>query len=142
MMSTRWRKVVRELWSNRARTFLVIASIAVGIFAVGTVQLLRSVILTELQAVYAASNASQATILTDGVDEATLDAIRRMPDVADAQGRSNLGVKVEVAPDQWENMSLVAIDDFANLRISRIEPILRRWQRPAGCERGGVCVAR
>jgi putative ABC transport system permease protein len=122
MMSTRWRKVVRELWSNRARTFLVIASIAVGIFAVGTVQLLRSVILTELQAVYAASNASQATILTDGVDEATLDAIRRMPDVADAQGRSNLGVKVEVAPDQWENMSLVAIDDFANLRISRIEP--------------------
>ena len=122
MMSTRWRKVVRELWSNRTRTFLVIASIAVGIFAVGTVQLLRSVILTELQAVYANSNASQATILTDGVDEATLDAIRRMPAVADAQGRSNLGVKVEVAPDQWENMSLVAIDDFADLRISRIEP--------------------
>jgi putative ABC transport system permease protein len=86
------------------------------------VQLLRSVILTELQAVYANSNASQATILTDGVDEATLDAIRRMPAVADAQGRSNLGVKVEVAPDQWENMSLVAIDDFADLRISRIEP--------------------
>jgi hypothetical protein len=102
MMSTRWRKVVRELWSNRTRTLLVIASIAVGIFAVGTVQLLRSVILTELQAVYANSNASQATILTDGVDEATLDAIRRMPEVADAQGRSNLGVKVEVAPDQWE----------------------------------------
>jgi putative ABC transport system permease protein len=122
MIGTRWRKVVRELWSNRTRTFLVIASIAVGIFAVGTVQLLRSVILTELQAVYANSNASQATILTDGVDEATLDAIRRMPTVADAQGRSSLGVKVEVAPDQWENMSLVAIDDFADLRISRIEP--------------------
>ena len=37
---------------------LVIASIAVGIFAVGTVQLLRSVILSELQIIYAASNAS------------------------------------------------------------------------------------
>ena len=44
MFSTRWRKVVRELWSNRTRTVLVIASIAVGIFAVGTVQLLNSVI--------------------------------------------------------------------------------------------------
>lgn len=32
---------------------LVIASIAVGIFAVGTVQLLRSVILSELKVIYA-----------------------------------------------------------------------------------------
>ncbi len=123
MLSTRWRKVVRDLWSNRARTVLVIASIAVGIFAVGTVQLLRSVILTELQVIYAASNASQATIFTSGVDEATLDAIRRMDEVADAQGRSGLGVKIEVAPGQWENMTLTAVEDFEELRISRVQPV-------------------
>ena len=110
MFATRWRKVLREVWSNRTRTSLVIASIAVGIFAVGTVQLLRSVILTELSAIYTVSNVSQATIFTNGVDEAQLDAIRRMDGVADAQGRSSLAIKVQTAPDQWENLLLTAID--------------------------------
>jgi putative ABC transport system permease protein len=123
MGSPRWRKVVRDLWLNRTRTILVVASIAVGIFAVGTVQLLRSVILTELQAIYAASNASQAVLFVDGVDEETLTAIRRIPEVADAQGRSVLGVKVEVTPGVWQNMTVTALDDFADVRINRLQPV-------------------
>lgn len=136
MFSTRWRKVVRELWSNRTRTALVIASIAVGIFAVGTVQLLRSVILSELGVIYTAVNPSQATILTGGVDEAQLDAIRRMPQVADVQGRSSLAVKVQTAPDKWENLLVTAIDDFDDIRINRIQPIYTLPGNPdAGAER-------
>ena len=131
MFSTRWRKVVRELWSNRTRTALVIASIAVGIFAVGTVQLLRSVILGELSAIYSAVNASQATILTSGVDEAQLDAIRRMPEIADVQGRSSLSVKVQAAPDRWENLLVTAIDDFDDIRIARLQPVFTLPARPA-----------
>ncbi|MBK8049852.1 MAG: ABC transporter permease [Anaerolineales bacterium] len=123
MIGIRWRKVVRELWSNRARTVLVILSIAVGIFAVGTVQLLRSVILTELETIYAASNASQATLFVSEVDEAQIDALRRMPELADAQGRSSLAVKVQTGPDQWENLALVALDDFEDIRINHIDPV-------------------
>jgi putative ABC transport system permease protein len=33
----RWRKVIRDLWSNKSRTVLVMMAIAVGIFAVGVV---------------------------------------------------------------------------------------------------------
>lgn len=136
MFSTRWRKVVRELWSNRTRTTLVIASIAVGIFAVGTVQLLRSVILNELSVIYNAVNVSQATILTSGVDEAQIDAIRRMPGIADVQGRSTLAVKVQTAPDQWENMLLTALDDFEDIRINRLTQIFDLPANPAvGAER-------
>ncbi len=122
MIGTRWRKVVRELWLNRPRTVLVILSIAVGIFAVGAVQLLRSVIVTELKAIYTASNASQATLFVGGVDEDLVASIRRMPEIADAQGRSNLVAKVQVAPDEWKNISLIAVEDFTDIRISRIRP--------------------
>lgn len=131
MFSTRWRKVVRESWSNRTRTFLVIASIAVGIFAVGTVQLLRSVILAELGVIYADTNVSQATIFTSGVDEAQLDAIGRMPEVADVQGRSTLAVKVQTAEDKWENLLVTAIDDFEDIRINRIQPIYELPGKPS-----------
>jgi putative ABC transport system permease protein len=136
MFSTRWRKVVRELWSNRTRTVLVIASIAVGIFAVGTVQLLNSVIQSELKVIYAESNLSQATIITSGVDAEQLDAIRRMRDVADVQGRSTLALKVQTAPDKQETLSVTAIDDFDDIRINRIQPLYELPAKPeVGAER-------
>ena len=33
----RWRKVWRDLWLNKNRTIVVVLSIAVGVFAVGTI---------------------------------------------------------------------------------------------------------
>lgn len=114
--------MVRELWANRARTFLVVASIAVGIFAVGTVQHLRTVILSEMQQVYDKSNASVATLYVAGVDDDAVEAIRRMPGIADAQGRSNLSVKVQVGVDKWENFLITAIHDFDDIRINLIKP--------------------
>ncbi|MBK9210973.1 MAG: hypothetical protein IPL71_22910 [Anaerolineales bacterium] len=34
-MSSRWKKVWADFWSNRGRTFLTIMTIMVGTFAVG-----------------------------------------------------------------------------------------------------------
>ena len=62
MLDPRWRKVLRDLTANRTRTILVIVSIAVGIFAVGTVQHLRTSILEEMQAAYNASSAAHASL--------------------------------------------------------------------------------
>jgi putative ABC transport system permease protein len=31
MLRPRWRKVLRDLWSNKTRTLLVVLSIAVGV---------------------------------------------------------------------------------------------------------------
>ena len=105
MLSPRWMKVVRDLWSNRTRTILVVASIAVGIFAVGTVQQLSTVVLGEMQAVYETSNASNATIFASGLDDDMIDSIESMPEVATAEGRGNARFKVEVTPGQWEPLA-------------------------------------
>ncbi|MFN3982087.1 MAG: ABC transporter permease [Caldilinea sp.] len=136
MHNVRWRKIVRDLWLNRTRTTLVVVSIAVGIFAVGAVQLLRSVILTELQAVYDASNASQANLFVSGVDEDTLRAVRRTPGVAEAEGRSALVVKVEVASGEWQNLTVTAIENFEDIRINLLEPLFAVESAPEfGAER-------
>lgn len=37
MLSPRWRKVLRDLWSNKTRTALVVLSIAIGVFAIGMI---------------------------------------------------------------------------------------------------------
>ncbi|MCB9160135.1 MAG: FtsX-like permease family protein [Caldilineaceae bacterium] len=123
MLDPRWMKVMRDLWSNRMRTVLVVLSIAVGVFAVGTVQHLRSVVLDGMQAAYDESNAAQATIFAGGLDEAMLDTLRRMPEVADAEGRSSLSVNVEVAPDKWESLNVTMIHDFEDIRLNYLIPM-------------------
>ena len=37
MIRPRWRKVFSDLWDNKARTLLVVASISVGVFALGMI---------------------------------------------------------------------------------------------------------
>ena len=44
MLSPRWRKVLRDLWSNKTRTILVVLSIAVGVFAVGMISGSRGIL--------------------------------------------------------------------------------------------------
>lgn len=121
-ISPRWRKIIRDLSSNRTRTILVVASIAVGIFAVGTVQHLRTVILDEMQAIYQQSGSAHANLIAPGVDDATLDAIRRMPEVAAAEGRASLGLNVAVAPDVWQSFNVTLIDDFSNNTVNYLLP--------------------
>lgn len=122
LISPRWRKIIRDLSSNRTRTILVVASIAVGIFAVGTVQQLRTVILQEMQAVYNQSGSAHANLIAPGVDEATLDTIRRMPEVAAAEGRATIGLDVAVAQDVWQSINVTMIDDFENNTVNYLLP--------------------
>ena len=59
-----------------------------------------------------------------------LDSIRRMPEVANAEGRSSLGVKVVIAPDTWESFTVTAIEDFNDIRIDKILPVTESSKHP------------
>ncbi len=48
MLSPRWRKVVRDLWSNKTRTVLVVLAIAVGIFAFGSAFIAQEVLVADM----------------------------------------------------------------------------------------------
>ena len=37
MLKSRWHKILNDLWGNKTRTMLIVLSIAVGLFAVGTI---------------------------------------------------------------------------------------------------------
>ncbi len=136
MLDPRWMKILRDLWFNKTRTVLVVASIAVGIFAVGTVQHLSTVLLDELDAVFIASNPSHAFISADNLDEGMLDTIQRMPEVAEVAGRSSLGLKVEIEPGKWEAFTLTAIEDFEDIQMDKILPLTELNKHPEfGVER-------
>ena len=144
MARPRWSKIRRDLWGNKTRTILVVLSIAVGVFAVGMVSGAYAVLVRELQRSYLAVDPSSATLVTDGFDDDLVDAVRRMPEVADAEGRRTLNARIEVGPDEWRTIRLYVIPHYNDLRINRIVPQEGAWppkQREVLIERNALKVA-
>ena len=62
MIAPRWRKVFRDISSNKTRTMLVLLSIAVGVAAIGMVLGAQGIVDRSLPAAYAAVQPSDGLI--------------------------------------------------------------------------------
>ena len=94
MFAPRWRKVLRDILRNKRRTFLVVLSIAVGVFAVGTVAHMRAIVTGDMVESYEAANPASAIIYTvQSFDDDMVEAVRRMSEVAEVEGRRSIIVR-------------------------------------------------
>lgn len=125
-----WRKVISDLWGNRARTALVVASIAVGVFAVGMVAGAYFIIPNDMNASYASANPANIEITTGPFDQDLIDAVARMDGVADARGGRAVTLRYQTGPDQWTSFSLIASSDDSAGRIDAQRPMA--GERSAG----------
>ena len=94
MLSPRWRKVLRDLWSNTTRTLLVVLSIAVGVFAIGMVGGSRVILIRDLTDTWMAVNPASATLSTEAFGDALVQVVRKMPGVGAAEARRTISVRV------------------------------------------------
>ena len=108
MLNTRWYKVLNDLTGNKTRTLLIVLSIAVGLFAVGTIVSARTLLSTEMARSYAAINPSDGIVRTvELFDEDFVRAVRAMPEVADVDARRVLEVRAQViSTDGTDNLPL------------------------------------
>jgi len=123
----RWRKVLRDLLGNKTRTALVVLSIAVGVLAIGMIAGSNEIISRDMTKSFDAVNAADATIYTDGFDDAFADSIRHVPGVRDAQGRLTVTVRARLSPTDTRTLGLISIPDHGEARINRIVPISGAW---------------
>jgi putative ABC transport system permease protein len=130
MVRPRWRKVMRDVWVNKTRTLLVVLSIAVGVFAVGTTAGTWVMMSRDLSADYAAIDPSSAILFTDPLDGQLVDSVRRVPGVGVAEGRFDLTVRIQTAPDEWRNLRLEAIDDYRDIPLDKVRPESGAWPPP------------
>lgn len=127
MFRTRWRKVILDLLGNKMRTFLVIAAITVGVFAVGFIASAQEILLRELNKDYEEAAVASATIYTQPFNSDLVDNIANMPAVSTAEGRRSLGARVSLSEGVWRELSLTAIADYNNIHLDRIIPVAGNW---------------
>jgi len=127
MLGIRWRKILRDIWGNKTRSVLVILSIAIGVFAVGTILSSQAVMMRELRGNYRSINPSGAWISCDAFDAEFASIIERMPQVGEAEGRAQANVRVQTGPNQWRSMQLYAPADYDAIRVDVIHPLSGDW---------------
>jgi putative ABC transport system permease protein len=120
--SVRWRKVVRDLGVARTRTVLVVLSIAVGVFAVGTIAGANALLQEGLRDAYQASRPASATLSTSAFGDDLVEAVREMPGIADAEPRRVVTVRLRTGPETYREMMLTAITDFEDQRLDDVTP--------------------
>jgi putative ABC transport system permease protein len=120
MISSRWRKVLRDLWQNKGRSLLVVLSIAVGVFAVGTVTHMREIVQQDMIGSYERSNPAHAVITTeDPFDDDLLEVVRQMPEVAAVEGQRMVTMRFQREPwVEWYVANLTARSDYENIEIN------------------------
>jgi putative ABC transport system permease protein len=131
MLSSRWYKVLNDLSGNKMRTVLIVLSIAVGLFAVGTIVSSRTILATEMAKGYAAINPSSGTVRTvEPFDEDFVRSVRAMEDVEDADARRALDVRIQIGPGEWTNLKIFVIEDYDDMRVNKIWPESGAWPPP------------
>jgi putative ABC transport system permease protein len=131
MLSPRWHKVLADLRSNKARTVLVVLSIAVGVFAIGMVGGSNLMMAEALHSTYRTTNPASAQITTvDPFGDELLETIARMRAVDEAEGRRTVAVRVQTGADRWRTLQLVALADYADIRVNKVWKVGGAWPPP------------
>ncbi|MEM7800330.1 MAG: ABC transporter permease [Chloroflexota bacterium] len=120
----RWLKVFLDIWENRSRTILVVASITVGVFAVGMIIAAYIILETDMTSSYEAVNPANIEILTSTFDEDFVATVERLPGIKEAEGRYSTSLRVsQDEGETWRGLRVVGINDFEESNIFKREPV-------------------
>ena len=122
LLKPRWSKVFTDLWEDKTRTSLVVASIAVGVFAIGMIMSTYLILGQDINHSYEAVNPPNIEVQTEPFDNDLVHVIEKIPGVDKAEGRRIIQVRARRGGEDWKNLKLVALSDFSG-SIDLLDPI-------------------
>lgn len=126
-MRPRWQKVFADLWGNKTRSILVIASISVGLYAVGLISSLNVILTEDMQIGYAAMTPANLHISIPAFDDRLVDKIRELPYVSEVEGRRTMTLRYRNNKGEWDRIEIHAIPEIDEMAINRVKPVEGTW---------------
>ena len=102
----------------------MVASIAVGVFAIGVISGTYVILAEDLNASYEASHPANITITTYPFDPEFPEVIQRVDGVALVEGRRKVTVRVRTGDNKWEKLHLIAVPRYASTQMHQSFPIM------------------
>ena len=109
-MRPRWNKIISDLLGHKVRSLLVIASIAVGLFAIGMITTSYVILSEDIRSGYTAVNPANIQVRTSFFDDEFVSHIRSMEGISGAQGVWNTSLQIRSAEGEWKPLNIKAQD--------------------------------
>ena len=126
-MRPRWHKVLADLWSNKARSILVIASITVGLFAIGMIATLHTLLRDDMATSYRNIQPANLILKATGFTQDWVDHIAKMPGIQRAEGAMYDPLRIEIGPNEYINLDVRAYTDYADMQINQVTLLEGKW---------------
>ena len=120
MLSTRWRKVLIDLWRNRIRTLVVALAIAVGVYAIGVVLDTRELLVREYRSDQDGALMAAAILHTTPFDDALAERVAEIPGVAAAEGRTEVRGRVYGEGNLPRDLVLFSVPDLDRMEVDLV----------------------
>lgn len=121
-MNVQTRKILRDLWVNKARSLLIILAVAIGVAAFGLMISGRIVLEENLRDVYAASAPAHSVLVTASFDEKVLAEVRANPDVAAARAWRVDLARIQAGPGNWLSFQVHTLPNFSTIELNKLGP--------------------
>ncbi|HSJ89440.1 MAG TPA: FtsX-like permease family protein [Anaerolineales bacterium] len=119
-MSVRSQKVLRDLWSNKARSLLIILAVAIGVAAFGLMLSGRIVLEENLRDVYAASHPADTILTISPFKSPLLEKVRGLDYVIAAEARRVDLARIQSGPDTWLLLEIQTLPDFDAIALNQL----------------------
>ena len=120
-------KILRDLWSHKARTLQVMLIIGIGSASIGMILGTRNLVIPMMQKMWTGMNPAMINVFVGlPIDEDELITVGHIAGVTEYEGFNSATVEWRVNPDdEWEQGTLTARTDFSNQNMNRLELVNR-----------------
>jgi len=118
-MNSSVKKVIRDLLSNKSRSFIVLFAIVLGAFGVSMMTTAYNMLGRNLSDNYLKTNPASFTIVADSILPEVLQKAKMLPNIEDVETRNKLVGRVEVGKNEFIPIWLFIVDDFNHVRINK-----------------------
>jgi len=127
LLRPRWYKVLADLWGNKVRSALVIASIAVGLFAVGIITTLDATLRRDMRLGYAAVNPANIQMMIPNFGDRLIEGLRGVKGVAEVEGVRSFNLRARNQDGEWVTITMNAIPNPREMKINRLKVLEGVW---------------
>jgi putative ABC transport system permease protein len=127
MNRPRTHKILADLWGNRARSLLVVASITVGLLAIGVIATIRAVISEDMRDGYAAVNPANIHAVTSLFNQDMVEHLQAVEGVRQIEGIRLFAGRLEASPGEWVAIDLQARQDGSERQIDQLHLLQGKW---------------
>lgn len=117
-MNPTTKKVIRDLLSNKSRSFIVLLAIVLGAFGVSMMTTAYNLLGRNLKDNYLKTNPASFTIVVDSISDSVLEKARIFPGIEYVETRNKLMGRVEVSKNEFVPVMLFVVDDFPKVQIN------------------------